>query len=90
MFFFIDSFDQVQTIEVFPTLDKLAKYVLGKLGVSLELGVDPIELAKKSLGNRGRVVTLQGAFKIIANSEGERAQELALQFQQALERRQSN
>lgn len=86
MFFFVDRFDQIQTVEAFPSLEKLARYVLGKLGVSLELGVDPITLAQKNLGNRGRVVNLAGAFKMIANTEGEAAQELALQFQQAVER----
>jgi hypothetical protein len=86
MFFFIDRFDQVQTVEAFPSLEKLARHVLGKLGVSLELGVDPVTLAQKNLGNRGRVVNLSGAFKMIANTEGQAAQELALQFQQALDR----
>ena len=86
MFFFIDRFDQIQTVEVFPTINKLAIYVLGKLGVSLELGADLVKLAQKSLGNRGKVVSLTGAFKEIANSPGEQAQALALQFQQAVER----
>ena len=86
MFFFIDKFDTMQTVEVFPSLNKLAIYVLGKLGISIELGVDPVQLAQKNLGNRGTVVTLSGAFKIIANTEGEAAQELAMQFHRALER----
>ncbi len=86
MFFFVDRFDQVQTVEAFPNLEKLARYVLGKLGVSLELGTDPITLAQKNLGNRGRVVNISGAFKLIANTEGQAAQELALQFQQAVDR----
>jgi len=86
MFFFIDKFDTIQTVEVFPNLNKLAVYVLGKLGISLELGADPIKLAQKNLGNRGAVVTLAGAFKVIANTEGEAAQELAMQFHQALGR----
>lgn len=86
MFFFIDKFDQVQSVEVFPNLEKLALYALGKMGISLELGADPIRLAQSNLGNRGQVTTLAGAFKMIANAEGNNAQELALQFQQALER----
>ena len=53
MFFFIDSFDKLQSVEIFPTLDKLARHVLSKLGVSIELGADPIQLAKNSLGATG-------------------------------------
>ena len=86
MFFFIDKFDQTQSVEAFPNLEKLALYALGKMGVSIELGGDPIQLAQKNLGNRGQVVTLAGAFKTIASTEGEAAQALALQFQQAVER----
>jgi len=86
MFFFLDKFDKIQTVEVFPSLDKLARHVLSKLGVSIELGADPINLAKKSLGNRGRVLNLAGAFNLIANTEDKLAQELALEFKQALDR----
>ena len=86
MFFFIDSFDNIRTVEAFPSLDKLAKHVLAKLGVSIELGADPIQLAKKSLGQRGKVVNVGGAFKLIANSEDKVAQELALEFKLAIER----
>lgn len=86
MFFFIDSFDKIQSVEVFPTLDKLAHHVLSKLGVSIELGADPIQLAKNSLGQRGKVVNLAGAFKLIANSEDKVAQELASDFKVAVER----
>jgi|GEM_PF-5614035 len=86
MFFFIDRFDQVQTVETFANLDKLARHVLGKLGISLELGTDPIQLAQKNLGNRGKVVTISGAFKLIAETEGEAAQELSAQFHQAINR----
>ena len=85
MFFFIDSFDKFQSVEIFPTLDKLARHVLSKLGVSIELGADPIQLAKNSLGQRGKVVNLAGAFKLIANSEDKVAQELAHEFKVAVE-----
>ncbi len=86
MFFFIDSFDKIQPIESFPTLEKLARHVLSKLGVSIELGADPIQLAKKSLGQRGKVLTLAGAFKLIASTEDEKAQQLAEEFKLAVER----
>ena len=86
MFFFVDKFDKIQTVEMFPSLEKLARHALEKLGVTLELGKDPIKLAQESLGNRGKVVTISNAFKMIANTEGEAAQELAAQFYQAVER----
>ena len=86
MFFFIDTFDNLQSIEAFPNLDQLARHVLSKLGVSIELGSDPIKLAKQSLGQRGKVLTVAGAFKLIANSEDNSAQSLAREFHQAIER----
>ena len=86
MFFFVDRFDKLQTVEMFPSLDKLARHALEKLGITLELGKDPIQLAQENLGNRGKVVTVPNAFKMIANTEGEAAQELAAQFYQAVER----
>jgi hypothetical protein len=86
MFFFLDSFDKLQTVEVFPNLDKLARHVLSKLGISIELGKDPIALAKNNLGNRGKVLTLSASYKMIANSEDGDAQRLAAQFHEALER----
>jgi len=86
MFFFVDAFDKQQTVEMFPNLEKLARHVLGKLGITLELGKDPIKLAQENLGNRGKVVTISNAFKLIASTEGEAAQELAAQFHQAVER----
>jgi hypothetical protein len=86
MFFFVDTFDKLQTVEVFPTLDKLARHVLAKLGISIELGKDPIQLAKQNLGNRGKVLTLAAAFKLIAGTQDGAAQELAAQFHAALER----
>ncbi len=86
MFFFIDSFDKHRKVEVFPSLDKLARHVLAKLGVSIELGADPIQLAKSNLGQRGKVLNLAGAFKLIANSKDKVAQELALEFKIAVER----
>ena len=84
MLFFIDSFDR--TVEAFSSLDKLAKHILGKLGVSVELGVDPIKLAQKSLGNRGKVVGYTGAFEAIAACGDKEAQELAVKFKEAIER----
>jgi hypothetical protein len=84
MFFFIDRFDKLQTIECFSDLEKLARHVIAKLGISLELGQDPIMLAQKNLGNRGQVVTLANAFKLIANAEGDQAKIFAEQFHQAL------
>jgi hypothetical protein len=86
MFFFIDSFDKIQSVEIFPSIDKLARHVLSKLGVSIELGTDPIQLAKQSLGPRGKMVNLAGAFKLIADSEDKVAQELVLEFRLAVER----
>ena len=84
MFFFVDSFDQ--SVEVFGNLETLAKHVLSKLGVSVELGTDPIKQAQKSLGKRGRVVTVAAAFGMIAECEDKKAQELAHQFKDALDR----
>ena len=86
MFFFVDKFDKFQTVEMFSSLEKLARHVLSKLGITLELGKDPVKLAQANLGNRGKVVTISNAFKMIANTEGEAAQELAAQFHQAVER----
>ncbi len=86
MFFFVDTFDKLQTVEVFPTLEKLARHILSKLGVSIELGADPIQLAKESLGQRGKVLNMAGAFKLIANTEDGKAQALAMEFKQALDR----
>ena len=86
MFFFLDTFDKVQSVEVFPSLEKLARHVLSKLGVSIELGSDPIQLAKQSLGQRGKVLTIPTAFKLIANTEDGKAQALALEFYSALQR----
>lgn len=86
MFFFLDSFDKLQTVEVFPNLDKLARHVLSKLGIAIELGKDPIELAKNNLGNRGKVLTLSASYKMIASAGDGDAQKLAAQFHEALER----
>ncbi|WP_444997480.1 hypothetical protein [Aliikangiella sp. IMCC44359] len=84
MLFFVDSFDQ--SVEAFSSLDKIAKHILSKLGITLELGVEPIKLAQKSLGNRGKVVGYAGAFELIANTPDKEAQELSLKFKEALER----
>lgn len=85
MFFFIDQFDQ--SVEVFPSLDKLAKHILAKLKITWELGQDPVQLAQKSLGNRGKVVGLSGAFKLIAaEEEDKKAREWAQKFYECIER----
>ncbi|WP_196139732.1 hypothetical protein [Aliikangiella sp. G2MR2-5] len=84
MIFFYDSFDQ--SVEAFASLDITAKHILGKVGVSIELGKDPVELAKRALGNRGKVVGYAGAFDIISKASDKEAQELALKFKTALER----
>ncbi len=82
MLFFYDSFDQ--SVEAFSNIQDTAKYILSKLRIGIELGVDPVEQAKKSLGNRGKVFSYSGAFDLIAKAEGRQAQELALKFKQAL------
>ncbi|MET1253919.1 hypothetical protein [Aliikangiella maris] len=84
MLFFVDQFDL--SVEAFSTPEKLAKHVLSKLGITYELGSDPVKLAQKSLGNRGKVVGYVGAFKMIAASDDNKAQELANKFKEAIER----
>ncbi|TQV88443.1 hypothetical protein [Aliikangiella coralliicola] len=84
MLFFYDTFDR--SVEAFGTLEQAAKHILGKLGVSLELGMDPVKQAQKSLGKRGKVVGISGAFGIIAGCPDKEAQETALKFKEALER----
>ena len=84
MLFFYDTFDR--SVEAFPNIQETAKHILSKLRVSVELGMDPVEQAKKSLGNRGKVVSYTGAFELISNSEDKFAQELAFKFKEALVR----
>lgn len=84
MLFFYDTFDR--SVEAFPNIQDAAKHILSKLRVSVELGGDPVEQAKKSLGNRGKVVSYTGAFELISNSEDRFAQELAFKFKEALMR----
>jgi hypothetical protein len=89
MFFFVDRFDKIQKVEMYKSLEKLALHVLEKIGITLELGRDPVKLAQENLGNRGKVLTVSKAFKMIANTEGQAAQELAAEFHQAIERTKS-
>lgn len=84
MIFFYDSFDR--SVEAFRDLNQAAKHILSKVGVSIELGADPVQLAKKALGNRGKVVGYSGAFDIIAHASDKEAQELAAKFKQAIAR----
>ena len=62
-----------------------AKAVLKKLNVTLSSGADPVKLAQETLGYRGWILNLSGAFEAISESDDQAAQELALQFKQAVE-----
>ncbi len=80
----MDSFDQ--SVEAFSSFDSMSKYVLDKMGLALELGMDPIEQVKSALGNRGRVVGVSRAFDVIARSKDKQSQELAHKFNDAVNR----
>lgn len=84
MIFFIDSFDN--SVEVFRDVQQVAKHILAKLGVSLELGMDPVKQAQQSLGNRGKVLGIAGVFEMISQTEDKKAQELALKCKEAVDR----
>ncbi len=82
MYFFIDTADQ--HVSAHKTMGDAARAALKKLNKTIPSGADPVKPAKAALVDRGVLLNLSGAFASIAQSEGQAAQELAQDFEQAV------
>jgi hypothetical protein len=84
MYFLVDS--KAQTVVcAAKKLGELARQLLQMQGVEVPPSGDPVKLARAVCGERFAMLNLSAAFESIKLSDDSAAQELAGQFQQAID-----
>ena len=83
MFFVVDS--QNQTVTAHKKLGEAVRKALCKLSVDVSLGADPVKVFNTLNQDRFAVLNLSSAFESISVSGDVAAQELARQFQKAVD-----
>lgn len=83
MFFLVDT--KMQAVTAHKKLGEAARHALALAVVPLSEGADPVKAFNQLEGQRFVILNLSGAFESISDSDDQAAQELAKQFQHAVD-----
>lgn len=83
MYFLVDS--KTQTVTAYKKLGDAVRTALATLNVTLKQDSDPVKIFNELKSERFAALNLASAFESISESDDKAAQELAKQFQQAVD-----